>query len=508
MDLRDSNGVRSRPRSQALAATVVALLGLHGAAHADELADLRERLDAQERQIEALKSRLDGSAPSGTDTQRLDAQDQQIRVLERRLELQQEADKAAAASAAVAKAGPKGFSLQSADGANVVKLRGTLHFDGRYFLDDDAPDAADTWILRRVRPTLEGTLNGIWDFRFTPDFAGGKTIILDAFGAVRLKPWAVITAGKFKVPVGLERLASANDLKFVERGLPTILLPNRDLGIALGGDVAGGAIQYSIGVFNGVVDGSSSDSQADVETDNDRDWAARIFFQPFSGSDHYPLRGLGFGIAATYVDALGNVQNPGLPGYRNPDQQPFFRFRGDIAATTNINETVYIDGERLRVTPQAYYYVGSFGALGEYVHVTTPVSRNTTEGLRHDDLDIEAWQIALSYFLTGEEASFKGFKPNTTFGVGKPGWGAFELAARYNVLSIDDAAFAGGVLSYVDPAASPRKAAEFAIGVNWYFNQNFKWQLNYEHVSYEGGAPDGGDRPDSKAVLTRFAVGF
>ncbi|HKE93069.1 MAG TPA: porin [Povalibacter sp.] len=511
--MRISERYEARPgtRTRMLAAAVVTVLGLAAvSARADDLAELRQRLDAQEQQIKAQERRLAERDATGSNAEpaQLEQQQQQIKVLERKLELNEETARTAAASTATVKASPKGFSIQSADGANVVKLRGTLHFDGRYFLDDTAPDLSDTWILRRVRPTLEGTLNNIWDFRFTPDFAGGKTIILDAFGAVRLKPWAVVTAGKFKVPVGLERLVSANDLKFIERGFPTILVPNRDLGVSLGGDIAGGAVQYSAGVFNGVVDGNSSDAQADVETDNDRDWAARVFFQPFLNSDNFALRGLGFGVAATYVDALGNVQNPGLPTYRNPDQQSFFRFRGDIASTPNINETVFIDGERLRVTPQAYYYVGSFGALGEYVHVTTPVSRDTAAGRRHDDLDIEAWQISLSYFLTGEEAAFKGFTPNTTFNLEKGTWGAFEVVARYNQLSIDEAAFAGGALSYVDPATSPSKATEVAVGLNWYFNQNFKWQVDYAQVSYEGGAPNGGDRGDSKVVLTRFAVGF
>jgi hypothetical protein len=32
--------------------------------------------------------------------------------------------------------------------------------------------------------------------------------------------------------------------------------------------------------------------------------------------------------------------------------------------------------------------------------------------------------------------------------------------------------------------------------------------LNYEHTSFEGGAPGGGDRPDEQAILTRVALGF
>lgn len=481
-------------------------------AHGDELSDLRQRLDAQEQQIKALERRLeqrDAAAGSISGNEQLDAQQQQIKVLERKLELNDEAAKAAATSNAVIKAGPKGFSLQSADGANVVKLRGTLHYDGRYFLDDTAPDLANTWVLRRVRPTLEGTLNGIYDFRFTPDFAGGRTIILDAFGTIRFKPWAQLTAGKFKVPVGLERLVSANDLKFIERGLPTLLVPNRDLGVSLGGDVAGGVFSYSVGVYNGVIDGGSADAQGDVELDNDRDWAARVFFQPFLNSNNFALRGLGFGVAATYVNGVGNVQNPGLPAFRTPDQQSFFRFRADNAATTAINEAVYLDGERLRVTPQAYYYIGSFGALAEYVQVSQEISRNTAAGLRSSDVDNSAWQLALSYFLTGEEALFKGFTPNSTFSIGSGGWGAFELVARYNELKLDNSLFEGGTLSFADPLTQPRKVTAYAVGLNWYFNQNFKWQINYENAKFDGGGGViGSDRGDGEAILTRLAVGF
>ena len=200
--------------TKSLTASIAALLAFASIdAGADEISDLRERLEAQE---------------------------QKIRVLERKLELNDEATKAAIPTTPIVRADPqRGFRIQSADGANVARLRGVLHFDGRYFPDDITAPTADTWIFRRVRPTLEGTLNGIFDYRFTPDFAGGRTFILDAYMAARLKPWAVVQAGKFKVPVGLERLVSATDLRFIERAFPTSLVPNRDLGVQLGGDLAG-----------------------------------------------------------------------------------------------------------------------------------------------------------------------------------------------------------------------------------------------------------------------------
>jgi phosphate-selective porin OprO/OprP len=472
--------------STALAAAIALALPA-GLAHADELSELRERLEAQE---------------------------QKIRVLERKLALSDEAAKAATTNTPVVRANPaQGFRLQSADGANVARLRGVLHFDGRRYLDDVTAETADAWILRRVRPTLEGTLNGVFDYRFTPDFAGGRSIILDAFVAARVKPWAVVTAGKFKVPVGLERLVSATDLRFIERGFPTSLVPNRDLGLQLGGDIAGGVVNYSVGYFNGVSDGGSSDSAtptADAENDTKGDWAARVFFQPFLNADNFALRGLGFGVAGTYVDVTGNTATTLLPSYRTPGQQTFFSYRAATAAsgTTPAVNGTFADGERLRLTPQAYYSVGSFAVLGEYVELSQDVTRLTpTSGVRSATLDHSAWQVQLAWFATGEDQAFRGFTPQSVFSLDSGTWGALELVARYHELDIDDDAFVGGADSFANPLSAASKASAWGVGVNWYLNQNYKWSLNYDMTSFEGGAATG-DRPDEKAVFTRFAVGF
>jgi len=160
------------------------------------------------------------------------------------------------------------------------------------------------------------------------------------------------------------------------------------------------------------------------------------------------------------------------------------------------------------LAPQFYYYAGRFGLLGEYTEVSQDVSRVATTGLRSDTIDTTAWQLAASFFLTGEEASYRGYKPNSSFSVEDGSWGAFELTARYQELEIDDLAFAGGADSFADPDASARKATSYGIGLNWYLSQNLKWVLNYERTSFEGGAAGGADRDDEEAVLTRVAVGF
>jgi phosphate-selective porin OprO and OprP len=439
----------------------------------------------------------------------VEEQKQRLAVLERKLELQDEAAKSAAASAPRVTASASRFQIGSTDGANFVRFRGTLFADSRVFGGDSAPETADTFLLRSARPTIEGTFGNIYDFRFTPDFGGGRSIVVDAYAAARFKPGVVVTIGKFKPSVGLERLASEPDLRFMERGLPTLLVPNRDLGVQLSGEFAGGAFAYQLGYFNGVTDGQSSDNLAtpDVETDTGGDYAARVFFQPFINSDNFNLRGLGFGVGSTWQDLDGAATNPYLPSYRSQGQQSVFSYRANTATGATPNNATFANGERLRLAPQLYYYRGSFGFLGEYTQVEQDVSRTVGGVTLSDSLTNSAWQGQFSWFLTGEEEAFRGFTPQSTFQPGKEGWGALELVARYQELDIDDDAFAGGANSFANPLTAITKETSYGVGANWYPWNTVKLSINYDVTTFDGGAATG-DRADERALFSRFAINF
>ena len=173
---------------------------------------------------------------------RLEELELKVRTLERQQEVSEEvrtADKAK--QTATVSAGADGFALKSTDGAFQLKLRGLLHADSRWFFDSDDPTGDDTFTLRRARPFIEGTVFDIFNFRFMPDFAGGRTVIQDAYVNARFLPWLQIKAGKFKTPFGIERLQSASAIRFVERALPNNLVPNRDIGGELHGELGGGS---------------------------------------------------------------------------------------------------------------------------------------------------------------------------------------------------------------------------------------------------------------------------
>ena len=432
-----------------------------------------------------------------------------------------------AATATVSKpqvfAGPGGFSFQSPDGANQIRFHGEFDFDGRFYNDNLTPDGSrSTWLLRRARPIVEGTFANIFDFRFNPDFAGGKTVIQDAFVAARFNPLFVVTAGKFKEPFGLERLQFTPNNRFLELGLPSDIVPNRDLGLQVSGTYAyaSGTLTYQIGYFNGVSDGTSTDNNAtpDVDNNDKKDWVARLFAQPFSKTDLAALRGLGAGIAVSYANQVGTASNTLLPTYKTETQRNFFTYytTTNAAGTASANGTTIANGERLRISPQAYYYYKSFGLLSEYVDESQDVSRKLGSGstaiTHRARLKPDSWQLMATYLVTGDDATFGTVVPKRPFAVGQPGWGAVELAARISELTLDPATFADtkGVVDswFADPGTQANKAIAWTVGVNWYLTQNVEWFLDYTKTRFDGGAVDGKNRADESAFLTRFQVAF
>lgn len=422
----------------------------------------------------------------------LEELDQKVKVLERKLELADEAATSKAKEAVSVKAGKEGFSLTSADKAFQLKLRGYVQADGRFFLDDSERKATDTFVLRRVRPILEGKVYNDFGFKIMPDFGGGQTVLQDAYGDYTPAPELSLRVGKFKPPVGLERLQSGTDLEFIERGLPTLLVPNRDVGVQLGGEIASGVVQYAVGVFNGVPDGGNGD----VDTNDGKDFAGRLFLHPFRAGDVESLQNFGFGVAGSIGDHEGTGAAPGLSTFRTTGQQSFFSFR---STATNAADSVYADGNHTRLSPQAYWYAGSFGLFGEWVSSEQDVTR----GKESDTIANEAWQVLGSWVLTGEDASYKGVTPLWNFDPATGHWGAFELVARLHQLTVDDAAFP----KFADSKKSAKSVEGWGAGLNWYLSRNVKASLDFDTLAFEGGTADG-DRPDEQIVFTRVQYAF
>lgn len=461
---------------------------------------LQRRIEELERKVQELEGRNGGARAAGADTntqQRIQELDQQVKVLERNRELDQEAAETRLREAPRMTIGDQGFSFSSANGNFGVQLKGVLQIDSRTFFNDGGTVGNDSFLLRRARPILQGTVFRDFDFQFVPDFGGtGSPQIFDAWLNYRYSPELQLQIGKFKSPIGLEQLQADRDIIFNERGLPTDLVPNRDLGFELHGDLFQGVASYAAGVFNGVGDARNS-SNADFE--DDKAFEGRIFFQPFKTAGKPALENFGFGLGGSYEGFQHTTNNSGLPGttggsvpgYATVGQQQFFAYNPTNRAT------VFADGEHWRLSPQAYYYLGPFGLLGEYVISNQKVSRTGSGRQPSIRLENTAWQVAASWVLTGEDATFSGVVPRNPFDPRKGNWGAWQLVARYSELDIDRAAFP----LFSDPRSSARQAQEWSAGINWYLSRNVKVDLSYSRTTFEGGGRASGS--SAPAIVTR-----
>jgi phosphate-selective porin OprO/OprP len=450
----------------------------------------RQQLWAQQNGGVAGVAAHDTTARKPSLEERMDALDQEIRILQRLRELAADSAAAAAKDRQSATANAKdGFSIKSADGKYSIRFRGYLQSDGRFFPHRESVPVVDNLLIRRARPIIEAAVGRYFEFRVMPDFGGTTPTIFDAYWDGKFAPEFTVRAGKFKPPVGLERLQSATDIGFAERGLPANLVPSRDVGLQVSGDISEGLFAYQVGVFNGVPDlANGGDDLSDA-----KDFAARLFVQPFQSGSSRPL---GFGIAASTGFERGSVASPGLPSYRTPGQQTLFRYNS--SATTPANN-VYADGKRLRLSPQGYYYTGALGLMGEYVISRNEVTRaGVTAELEHT-----AWQAVGNFFLTGEKAGFRSPAPKKPFDLKEGGLGAVELVGRYGELSLDEASFP----TYASLTSSVQTAKAWGVGVNWHFTRAVKVGLDYERTTFTGGAA-AGDRPAENAVIGRFQTSF
>jgi phosphate-selective porin OprO/OprP len=418
--------------------------------------------------------------------------EQRIRVLEQKLAASEAAPGSSPSEPASVKAsGTDGFQIQSADKNFALKFKLLIQADSRWFLDDNKGNETDTFLIRRARPILEGTLFGYTNFLLTPELASnGKSLLYDAY--VEVAPWsfAKLRVGKFKPPIGLEHLISDQNLTFPERAYPSLLVPSRDTGVQLAGDLWNGTFNYAAAFTNGVGDNNVNTTAtapvtSDSDTNDGKEGTGRLALNPFKNGTNAALQGLGVGLGASYARQQGVN-----PTYVTPGQLSLF----------TPSTGVLPDGEHVRIAPDASWTFHSLGLLGEWVQ-SSQVWRVGTVRSR---ITNQAWQARASYILTGENATLSGIKPRKPFDPHQGTWGAFELGARYQQLYLDPDNFTQGVTT---ASSSIQRANTYGLVANWYLNSALRWAVSYEETTFDKGAATG-DRPNEKVVISRWQLSF
>src|SRR5579864_1785755 len=376
-----------------------------------------------------------------------------------------------------------GLVLSSEDRSTFLRVHGFIQGDGRFFSSDPKDHSPDILTFRRIRPTFDGTLFNFLDYTFIPDFGLNRPQVQEIWVEVKTPAPAKLRVGKFKTPLGLEALRSDLDSSFAERSLASDLVPLREVGAQISGSVLRKSITYAAGYFNGTTDGSNGN----FEWRDSNTVAARVFALPFTATKISVLKGLGIGMAGSYADEHGT-----LPSFKTVGQNTFFKY----------SSTAVADGAHHRVAPQAYYYYGPLGILGEYTISAQDVRNHQHAGT----ISNTAWDVAGSFLITGEKNSYSGIRPKRSFEPNKGfrNMGAFELVVRYSQLRVDPAAFP----LFANSSTQPKQADEYGIGVNWYLNRYVKLMSAYEHTSFIMASGKATPLHGENVLMSRIQLAF
>jgi len=462
---------------------------------ADRLDELERALQAQKKTIDLLQQEINTLKQERARQQALEQEVQGLkRAQEENRQLSREVEQLKATAKPKFEAGFKEWQpyIRSTDGNFKLSPVGRIQVDFRAYEDGArnlpaagqsvGTDLTNNFLVRRGRIGLLGTFYKYFDFFVEADFGQGAAVLTDGYLEFRYWPELRLRAGQFKIPFSYEDLFSDNNIDFVERSVADNLAPSRDLGAMLHGSLFGGAVNYAGGIFNGT-------GQNTADTNDSKDLAARLVVYPFKQTELALLRNLHLGADVTWGDQT--VRPPGATPMSLRG-----RTDGQFVYFNRINTR----GDRVRYSGEVAYYTGPFTVYGEYIESQEERKGLGAGGGDLPDLFGRGWYVTTTYMLTGEtKVPGQTVTPKrwaTPVGP-EPGWGAWELAARFAQLDFRARDIKGN------------RVNALTLGVNWYLTPNVKWLFNFVEnwFSDENRSPIRGE-DNSWEFLTRLQLWF
>jgi phosphate-selective porin OprO/OprP len=418
---------------------------------------------------------------NAADVQQLEAQMQAMQAQLRELQQQVSEAKAQAASAKGGngdnldlKVKWKGApQLSSADGKFQFKIQGRVmtDYDG---IDQDEKITGDPDVsaveLRRARLGVNGVMFYDWKYKFEVDFAGDKTAIKDAYVEYTGLP-VDIRAGHFKTYNSLEALMSANYITFMEKAS---FIEAFTIDRLIGGGLSYGNDHWTAqaGVF-----GTAPEADQATFFEDGTTYSARLTVAPIN-RDRQVVH---LGASVRHRDDSGDP--------RNGIADPLFQYRAHGADLHLANRFVYTpqigEADTLWALEGAVV-LGSFSVQGEYAqdHVDTAAALASADPTYH------GWYVDASWFLTGEsrpyaDGMFGRVKVKNPVHGGSGGWGAWQIAGRFDELDLSDQS------SAIPSCTGCGEQKTWLIGLNWYLTDYTRLMLNVNQSEIDGGANDG-----------------
>ncbi len=356
-----------------------------------------------------------------------------------------------------------------ADGIE-IKLGGRLMFDTFFITSDDQPgvDTADGNFFRRVRFYMSGTVYNNTIFKVQIDFNTNARLRDVWVGLKNL--WFVdkVIVGHVYEPMSLSEMTSSKYGTFIERA--SLFAPARNGGIRADGTAFDKRMTWSIGAFR-----TSSDTTAAARSDGGYSLTLRLTGLVVNNEENQTLVHIGFGFSMRADDTVQ---------YR-------FRF-GPATGDRSIDTGTITDADDTTIVN--FELAFRFKSL----HAQFEVFLVDVDSAAGGDPSFTGFYFQIGYFITGEVRPYKGntwsrVRPKANFWDGGGGWGAWEIAFRFDTTDLTDGNIAGGEQTLL------------TFGVNWHWNPNTRVMMNIVFAEVE---PVGSASVDITTLIIRWQYDF
>jgi phosphate-selective porin OprO/OprP len=415
-----------------------------------------------------------GTAANAASTAELEAalkaMQAQMAILQKQVE--EAKAQAAAAQTAASNAGGSDLDLKvkwkgapelsSSDGKFKFKVRGRIMTDYNG-IDQDEPITGEGDIsaveLRRARLGVEGVVWYDWKYKFEIDFADNEVAVKDAYLAYanwwKSVEMSEIRAGNFYVYGSLEEVTSSRFITFNERAafidaFWTSGDGDRQIGagVLLGDDhwsFQTGWYGASVGTANGIPGAGDWD-------DDKSTFSVRGTVAPINREVNGVHQVAAFGASWRHRESgTLNSCSPNTVGIScNLTTLEQYAAKGaDLHLADSFVDTPQFSDEDDTWHLEAVFIWGPFSMQGEYAQLKTNGAgyNNNNVAVSSVSPTYNGWYVDASLYLTGETRNYEAatgeigrtkVKNPVLWGQGGGGWGAWQIAGRYDTLDLTD----------------------------------------------------------------------
>lgn len=359
-------------------------------------------------------------------------------------------------------------NFTSDDGSYRFWMDNRVMFDAAVFSNDTYNPIGNGLTIRRARIAFKAILWNNWYTELDLDFSGSATEMKDMIvGYMMPEQNLILKAGHFRENFGMETVTTSRYLTFMERSLMSKLDPSRHLGFQAHHwgeryNLIGG-VHFNTQGDNEEVE-LSKDQNKDLGIDEGYSLTGRAVFRPIYDVDKV----LHLGVAGTYRTPKTHTEVPNM-------------FRYSTRSHTSINRKKYIDTDDISdVDTEVAYDFELAGAYKNFMFQGEYKGYNVSRMNDLETVNIDGMYIQAAYLLFGGRYNYNKADGEFTRLTNGKDWGELEVALRYDYVNAND----------FDAKVYGGSAEGYSFGLNYYFNPNVKFMMNYiynNHDRYANG---------------------